>query len=279
MDYKVYAIRYGLRHGGTRSADFYLGDPHDGPQALTYYVWAIVGDDGRAYVVDAGFTPETAARRPGKEVTCNPIEVLAALGVDAASQRDVILTHLHFDHVGHYGAFPNARFWLQESEMAFWTGRYAGRDGYKRLVEPDDVLGLVALNFDSRVRFVDGRSSVAPGITLHAVGGHSPGLQVVRVQTGSGVILLASDAAHFYENLESDRPFSVVHSLADMYGAFDRMRELVDSPSNIVPGHDPLVFERYPAASPDLEGYAVEITPGESAAPGASVHAATATPR
>jgi glyoxylase-like metal-dependent hydrolase (beta-lactamase superfamily II) len=111
------------------------------------------------------------------------------------------------------------------------------------------------------VRFVDEVTTVAPGITLHPVGGHSAGLQLVRVETGKGTLLLASDAAHFYENFEEDRPFSIVHSIADMYRAFDRMHELVDDPRNIVPGHDPLVFERYPACSPDLEGYAVEITP------------------
>ena len=142
MRYKVYAIQYARREGGTRAGDFYMGDPHDGPSAISYYIWVIVGEDGGAYVVDAGFTPETSSRRAGRRtILCDPIDVLAALGVDARSQKDVLLTHLHYDHVGHCHAFPRARFWLQDQEMAFWTGRYANRAGYRWLIEPEDVLG------------------------------------------------------------------------------------------------------------------------------------------
>ncbi|MHB8695356.1 MAG: N-acyl homoserine lactonase family protein [Solirubrobacteraceae bacterium] len=259
--YKVYAVRFAYKDEGSRAEYFYFGDPHDAPHPLSYYIWAIVGDDGRTFVVDAGFTPETAAKRPGRTIICDPLEVLAALGVNRKTQHEVILTHLHYDHIGHYGAFPQARFWLQDSEMAFWTGRHAPREGYRRLIEPSDILGLVSLNFDRRLQFVDGDSTVASGITLHRVGGHSPGQQVVRVETGSGTIVLASDASHFYENYEQDRPFSIVHSLAEMHAAFDRLHELVDSPRNIVPGHDALVLERYNAVSPDLAGFAVEIIP------------------
>ena len=61
---------------------------------------------------------------------------------------------------------------------------------------------------------------------LHLVGGHAPGLQVVRVETGDGPLVLASDAAHFYANLEHDRPYAIVHSLPGMYDAFDRVRAL-----------------------------------------------------
>jgi glyoxylase-like metal-dependent hydrolase (beta-lactamase superfamily II) len=83
---------------------------------------------------------------------------------------------------------------------------------------------------------------------------------VVRVQTAGGPIVLASDATHFYANLQEDRPFSIVHSLPGMYDAFDRVRELADGDDErIVPGHDPLVLERYPAAAPELAGLAVEI--------------------
>ena len=53
--------------------------------------------------------------------------MLARLGVDAADVRDVVLTHLHYDHSGHLAAFPRARFWVQDDELAFWTGRHAGR--------------------------------------------------------------------------------------------------------------------------------------------------------
>jgi glyoxylase-like metal-dependent hydrolase (beta-lactamase superfamily II) len=230
--------------------------------AMDYYVWAITGDDAPPVVVDAGFRPETARRR-GREIVADPIETLARIGVDAAAVRDVVLTHLHYDHSGHLGAFPNARFWLQDDELAFWTGRYAGRGAIGHTVEPPDIVELVRLNFERRVRFVDGDEELAPGITLHRVGGHAPGLQVVRVETAGGPLVLASDATHFYANLQQDRPFAIVHSLPGMYAAFDRVRALAGGDDDrIVPGHDPLVLERHPAAGPGLEGLAAEVTPG-----------------
>jgi glyoxylase-like metal-dependent hydrolase (beta-lactamase superfamily II) len=258
---RVYAIRYA--HREARRAEHFYGphppDPHDAPMAMDYFLWAITGDGGPV-VVDAGFTPETARRR-GREVVADPIEVLAALGIEAAEVADVVLTHLHYDHSGFLAAFPRARFWVQDEEMAFWTGRYAGRGEIGRIVEPPDIVELVRLNFERRVRFVDGDEEMAPGITLHRVGGHAPALQVVRVVADGGPVVLASDATHFYENLQADHPFSIVHSLPGMYAAFDRVRALAGGDDDrIVPGHDPLVLERYPPPRPDLLGLAVEIS-------------------
>jgi glyoxylase-like metal-dependent hydrolase (beta-lactamase superfamily II) len=255
---RVYAVRYAHRDG-RRPEHFYGGDPHDAPMAMDYFLWAVVGDDGCAVVVDTGFTPETARRR-GREIVADPIAVLAELGVAAADVRDVVLTHLHYDHAGGLHAFPRARFWVQDSELAFWTGRYAGRGEIGRIVEPPDIVELVRLNFERRVRFVDGDERMAPGVGLHRVGGHAPGLQVVSVQTDHGPVVLASDATHFYANLAEDRPFAIVHSLPDMYGAFDRLHALAGGDeARIVPGHDPLVLDRYPAVSPTLAGFAVAI--------------------
>ena len=261
MSRRVYAIRYARRDA--RRAEHFYGphppDPHDAPMAMDYFLWAITGDGGPV-VVDAGFTPETARRR-GREVVADPIEVLAALGIHAATVADVVLTHLHYDHSGYLAAFPRARFWVQDEEMAFWTGRYAARGEIGRIVEPPDIVELVRLNFDRRVRFVDGDEEMAPGITLHRVGGHAPALQVVRVETDGGPIVLASDATHFYENLQADHPFSIVHSLPGMYAAFDRVRALAGGDDDrIVPGHDPLVLERHPPPRPELAGLAVEIS-------------------
>jgi len=257
---RVFAVRYA--HREARRAEHFYGpsplDPHDAPMAMDYFLWAIVGD-GAPVVVDAGFRPETAKRR-GRDLVADPIAVLAAVGVDAAEVRDVVLTHLHYDHSGYLAAFPRARFWVQERELAFWTGRHAARGEIGRIVEPPDIVELVRLNFERRVRFVVGDEQMADGIGLHLVGGHAPGLQVVTVETGDGPLVLASDAAHFYANLELDRPYAIVHSLPGMYDAFDRVRALSGGDdTRIVPGHDPLVLERFPAATPELAGLAVAL--------------------
>jgi glyoxylase-like metal-dependent hydrolase (beta-lactamase superfamily II) len=254
--FQVYAIKYATREA-CRGEHFYGGDPHDAPMPMDYYVWAVVSPE-RTIVVDAGFTAEVAARRGRKHLRC-PTEGLEALGIDCARVPYVILTHLHYDHVGNLEKFPEATYVVQEAEMAFWTGRYAGRDYFRTLVEVDDIAYLVQENFEGRLRFVAGSEEIVPGIEVHRTGGHSAGLQVVRVKTARGSVVLASDATHFYANIEQDRPYSIVSDLPRMYGAFDLVHALADSSAHMVPGHDPLVMERFPAAGKHLEGVAVRI--------------------
>lgn len=254
--FEVYAVRYATREA--RSGEHFYGqDPHDVPMPMDYFVWAAVSDD-RTVVIDAGFNAEVAARRGREHLRC-PTEGLGELGVDCGRVPLAILTHLHYDHVGNLEKFPAATFVVQEEEMGFWTGRYAGRPHFRGMVEPEDVLHLVGQNFAGRLRFVAGSEEVVPGIGVHRVGGHSRGLQVVKIETPRGGVVLASDAAHFYANIEEDRPYSMVTDLAEMYGAFDLVRSLADSPAHVVPGHDPLVMERYPPAGEGLEGTAVRI--------------------
>ncbi len=254
--FQVYAIKYATREA--RSGEhFYGGDPHDAPMPMDYYVWAVVSPE-HTIVVDAGFTAEVAARRGRKYLRC-PTEGLEALGIDCARVPYVILTHLHYDHVGNLEKFPEATYVVQEAEMAFWTGRYAGRDHFRTIVEVDDIAYLVRGNFEGRLRFVAGSEEIVPGIEVHRTGGHSAGLQVVRVKTSRGSVVLASDATHFYANIEQDRPYSIVSDLPRMYGAFDLVHALADSSAHMVPGHDPLVMERFPAAGKELEGVAVRI--------------------
>ncbi len=254
--FEVYAIRYATR--GARSGEHFYGhDPHDAPMPMDYFVWAAVSEE-HTVVIDAGFNAAVAARRGREHLWC-PTEGLRKLGIDSDEVPLVILTHLHYDHVGNLEKFPAATFVVQEEEMSFWTGRYAGRPHFREIVEPEDVLHLVRENFAGRLRFVSGREEVVPGIEVHRTGGHSPGLQIVRVNTVRGNVVLASDATHFYANIEEDRPFNIVADLARMYGAFDLVRSLADSPAHVVPGHDPLVMERYPAARDSLEGVAVRV--------------------
>jgi len=256
VNFEVYALKYATRDAQS-SEHFYGHDIHNYLMPMDYFVWAAVSDE-HTVVVDAGFTAEVAARRGRDHLRC-PAEGLGELDIDHERVPYVILTHLHYDHVGNLEKFPAATFVVQEEEMAFWTGRYAGREHFRSIVEIEDIVHLVCENFNGRVRFVDGSEEVVPGITVHRVGGHAAGLQVVRVHTAQGNVVLASDATHFYANIEKDRPFSVITDLRQMYEAFDIVRALADSPEHIVPGHDPEVMNRYPPVSPELEGIAVRV--------------------
>ena len=85
------------------------------------------------------------------------------------------------------------------------------------------------------------------------------GLQAVRVATRRGNVVLASDASHFYANMDEARPFPIVYNVADMMEGWDKLRSLADSADHVIPGHDPLVLERYPAPSRELQGIVVRL--------------------
>ncbi len=254
--YELFAIRYAMRDA-KRTEHFIGGDPHDAPMPMDYFVWVAKCAD-RSVVIDAGFTAEIAAQRKRVYLRC-PIDALALVGVNAKDIDDVVLTHLHYDHVGNFHKFPKARFHLQEPEMHYATGRYMKYEKLNHSFEVEDVVGIVRLNYKGRVAFHDGSAQVAPGITLHPAPGHSAGLQFVRVHTQRGWVVLASDVTHFYENMETNRPFTTAFHIGQMLEGFDKLRAAAPTPQHIVPGHDPLVMQRYPAPRPDLDGIVARL--------------------
>jgi glyoxylase-like metal-dependent hydrolase (beta-lactamase superfamily II) len=255
-DYELFAIRYAMRNAQRRD-HFIGGDPHDGPMPMDYFLWVAVSPE-RTFIIDCGFTAEVAAQRKRTFLRC-PIDALKLLNVDAEEIRDVILTHLHYDHVGNFHRFPKAQFHLQEPEIHYATGRYMKYPRLSHSFEVEDVCGIVRLNYARRVVFHNGSAELAPGISLHAAGGHSAGLQFVRVHTKRGWVVVASDVTHFYENLESGRPFVTAFHVGQMLEGFDALMAQAPTPHHIVPGHDPLVMKRYPAPSRELEGIAVRL--------------------
>jgi len=111
---------------------------------------------------------------------------LAALGIASESVKSVIISHLHYDHCGNYDLFPQARYHLQDREMAYATGRCMCHQALRAPFEVEDVIAMVRKVFSGRATFHDGASEIAPGITVHHIGGHSKGLQSVRVKTRRG---------------------------------------------------------------------------------------------
>ena len=254
--YEIFAVRY-AHHDRRASENFIGGDPHDGPMPLDYFVWAIRGG-GKVWAMDTGFDAAMAKRRK-RDFLRDPAEGLKAIGIDASRVDDVIISHMHYDHCGNHGLFPRARFHVQDREMGFSTGRCMCHASMRAAFEVDDVVAMVRRVFEDRVRFHDGESELAPGLTLHHIGGHTMGLQVARVRTRRGWVVLASDASHFYANMEQARPFPIVYNVADMLEGYAKLRALASSPQHIIPGHDPLVLKRYPAAAQGLEGIVARL--------------------
>lgn len=159
---------------------------------------------------------------------------------------------MHYDHAGNHELFARARYHLQTEEMAFCTGSAMCHGVLRAPYESGDVQAMIGKLFAGRLVYHDGEAQLAPGISLHRVGGHTRGLQVVRVHTQRGWVVLASDAAHFYANWQQRRPFPIVDDVAAYLDAFATIETLASSPQHVVPGHDPLVLARYPAAGVGL---------------------------
>ncbi len=254
--YEVFAIKYAQREG-RRPDHFIGGDPHDAPMPMDYFVW-LVRSLERIVVVDTGFDAAMAAKRK-RTLLRAPRDGLQLLGVRADAVEDVVITHLHNDHVGTFFDFPAARFHLQDEEMSFVTGRSMRHERFNRAYEVEHVAGMVRLVFKDRVVFHRGDGKIAPGISVHRIGGHTAGLQCVRVHTQRGWVVLASDASHYYEHMEQGRGFPLMYHLGEALEGYDTLRRLAQSPQHIIPGHDPLVMKRYPAVSPELDGIAVRL--------------------
>ncbi|UGQ13374.1 N-acyl homoserine lactonase family protein [Yinghuangia sp. ASG 101] len=255
--HEIYAVKFGQNDTAERG-HFFMGaaaEPCCAQVGLDYFVWAI-RSPGQDIVLDAGFTAATNVRRRRNHFE-NPTAALARIGVDAATVPYVVLSHMHYDHVGDLAPFGSAKFVLQSDEMAFWTGPFASRGEFARLIEPDDVLALVRLGLEGRIRWVDGTREIVDGVWVMRVGGHTPGTQATLVRTALGIVVLAADASHFYENIDDDKPFAVHHDVPGLYRAFDEMREAATS-GLVVPGHDPALFDRFEAV-PGHEGRVLRI--------------------
>ncbi|MEM7178915.1 MAG: N-acyl homoserine lactonase family protein, partial [Pseudomonadota bacterium] len=175
-------------------------------------------------------------------------EALKTLGIAAEDIDTVIVTHLHYDHAGTLDCFPNARFHLQAAEIAYATGPCMCMSALKMPFSMEHIIETVKLIYSGKVIFHDGDGFIAPGVTVHAIGGHSKGLMSVRVKTAAGWLCLASDASHFYENFVGRKPFPIVVDVEAMYRGWDIIQTLASSTEQCVPGHDPLVMELFPGA-------------------------------
>lgn len=249
--YTVHAIRYAHMAERRRNENLIPTDAHDAPMPLDYFVW-LLRSPARTVLVDTGFSSATA-KVLGRERAWQrcPIDALGKLDVAPDDVDDVVITHLHYDHAGNLSKLPRARLHVQDAEVGYATGRCMCHATMRRAYHVDDVVDLVRLVHKERVTFHDGDAQLAPGIQLLLIGGHTKGLQAVRVHTARGWVVLASDAAHFYENAEQGRLFTILYSVPQMLDGHQRLLALAGSIDHFVPGHDPLVLQRYPHLAGD----------------------------
>ena len=250
MTWTVHSLKYATNDHRTRREAFIGADDHSAPFPIHSFIWVLRPGD-EVTLVDSGYDSAEAARR-GRPILRAPTEALAALGLRPDDITTLIITHLHYDHAGGIAQFPNATLHLQADEMAFATGPCMCHDHLRFPYTGDHICEVVQRLYSGRLVFHQGDGQVADGVTVHRIGGHSRGLQSVRVLTQSGWLCLASDAAHFYENFIAGKPFPLVVDMEDMFTGFETIQALASSRDLVIPGHDPLVQTLFPTDGPDF---------------------------
>lgn len=244
--YEVYAIRFGTLPQFAVSG-LVAGADRARRLDIPVMVWLLKGSDGRRVLVDAGFHQKKFVDQWKVRDFRSPAEGVAAAGVQPDEITDVIITHAHWDHVGGVDLFPKATVWIQRDEYRYYTGEAWHARNTHGGIDADHMAALLKANTEGRLRFVNGNDlEILPGIRCYTGGRHTQASQYVGVRTGGGTAVITSDNMYLYENLEKGAPIAQTLDAASNLQAQARIRSLASDPSLIVPGHDPLVFDRYP---------------------------------
>ena len=216
-----------------------------------YYIWVVKGN-GETLIVDCGVAPALAEARqiPGY---INPVNVLTRIGIEASHVQRVVITHINFDHLSGIELFPNATFYLQEKEFNFWIkDPVAKKPPFLRVSDPVGNAYLARLEGTDRLVLVKGDQKIFPGIELLLAPGHTPGLQVVAVNTAKGTAIVGSDCAHIFRNYEEEIPSCFITDMVAWMKSYDKVKSKVSSLDLLFPGHDIKMLTDYPKVAEDI---------------------------
>lgn len=213
----------------------------------------LLSDGTTHIVVDVGpYEPRLARLNHGYAMERTGAETvraaLAAHHLRTEDIREVILTHLHWDHTSNVELFTNATFYVQRAEVEY---AYDPLPWHRVAFDLDLESPPPWQAVTDRIHLLDGDAEVRSGITCHLLPGHTPGSQGIAVQTAGSTYLIAGDNIDLDENWEGDdtwrhRPGGIFVDLRQYVASLERMETLADT---VLPAHDFSVFDRkhYPA--------------------------------
>lgn len=248
--YEVYAVRYGtLVQFPTKEL---VPDADTARRTdAAMMVWLIRQPGQRTVLVDAGFYRDEFVQEYNPADFRRPSDVISSMGVSPDSVTDIIITHVHWDHLDGADLFPNARIWIQRAEYDYYVG--PNGEVLHGGISSADALMLADLRAAGRVQMVDGdNQEIIPGIHVYTGGRHTYASQYVAVSTRIGEVVIASDNVYLYENIDRHIPIGTTFDAKANLAAQDRMLTLAAAKRFVIPGHDSAVFQRFPAAGKNV---------------------------
>jgi len=183
----------------------------------------------------------------------NPVRLLARIWVEASQVNKVVITHIHFDHANGAELFPNATFYVQEKEFNFWIkDPVAQKPPFLMLSDPVRNAYLAKLEGTKRLMLINGDQGMLPGVELLFAPGHTPGLQVVAVNTAKGTAIVGSDCAHIFRNYEEEIPSCFIADMVSWMKTYNKVKSKVSSLDLLFPGHDTKMLTDYPKVAEDI---------------------------
>jgi glyoxylase-like metal-dependent hydrolase (beta-lactamase superfamily II) len=249
-NYAIYALRYAgpLQKCG---AHFLWQRDWDKTRAGNFYLWCIRNED-QIIVVDTGTSPELAEQKKLPNYV-SPVRLLADLGIKAREIQHVVLSHLHWDHAGGIGLFPNATYYLHHKEYAFWArDKITLTPSFQWLCDQASIRYLKKAEEQRKLVLIKKERQILPGVRTILAPGHSPGLMAVAVNTLKGTAVIGSDAAYIMDNYQDKWPGDVIFNLADTIKSLEKLQKKASAPGLLYPGHDTNLADDYPKVAENI---------------------------
>ena len=244
--YEIYALKIGEIEVDS-STIFYQTDI--GKKITKAFYFLCLKNEHNTILIDTGISPDEVAIR-GIESHSSREELLRRIDVNPSDVDVIILTHLHSDHFAESETYPSSVFYLQRKEFEFWNEEI---QRFHDILYPPfskgrpvaDIKSIQKLNSQKRVRFLDGDNEIYPGISAVWCGGHTPGSQMITVQTERGKVLCCSDFIDSYRNYDEQIPVGVLTNLVEWLKGIGKIEMMRLPRESIIPGHDPQLMRTF----------------------------------
>ncbi len=252
--YTIYALKFGERTNYVRMEDQAVGDKSGDSTKVFFMYWLLKGkDNGKIILVDAGFTDDAEAD-PKKITFTSPEKLLSTVNVKPEEITDIVITHPHWDHIGGIDLYPKAMVWMQEEDYNDFVKKRKDPEaiGFKKkdiqkILDRKTNGSLTLINMHGKKDQV-----ILPAVTVFSGSKHTAGSQFVMANNGKQNVILASDNCKYYRNVNKLLSSPATSDQKAYVQNLRNMKAYVLDTDLVIPGHDPLVFDKFKSVGKDV---------------------------